>query len=252
MTNNYKGSAFSAPCIIPLPDPQIELVSSESMNFGNIYSSTSSEWLPIEFRSTGLGLTVLDVYLKHNSACFQIDQSSLGDLNEFGSIGSILVMFSPESPGAYVDTLRIVSNAINLPIIEIRLSGNAVYVPPQPPNNLNVVITDSDVLLSWQAVNHDVLGHPITPDGYVILYNEIPNDDEHFWYLGFTESTNYTHHYVNIYRDSMFYKVLAVNYYRNEMLNRLKDLNESKVKYQWKQVKVILSDFEMDHLYNDD
>lgn len=250
--NNYKGSAFSAPCIIPLPEPQIELVSSESMNFGNIYSSTSSEWLPIEFRSTGLGLTVLDVYLKHNSACFQIDQSSLGDLNEFGSIGSILVMFSPESPGAYVDTLRIVSNAINLPIIEIRLSGNAVYVPPQPPNNLNVVITDSDVLLSWQAVNHDVLGHPITPDGYVILYNEIPNDDEHFWYLGFTESTSYTHHYVNIYRDSMFYKVLAVNYYRNEMLNRLKDLNESKVKYQWKQVKVILSDFEMDHLYNDD
>lgn len=240
--NNYKGSAFSTSCLIPLPEPQIELVSSESVNFGNIYIGTSSDWLPIEFRSTGLGLIVSDVYLKHNSACFQIDQSSLGNLDEFGSLGSILVMFSPESLNVYVDTLRIISNAVNLPIIEIRLSGNSVYIPPQSPENLTINITDSDVLLSWQAVNNDVLGHPITPDGYVILYNEIPNDDQHFWFLGFSESTNFTHHYVNIYRDSMFYKVVAVIYYRDGMLNILKDLNESKVKYPWKQVKEILSD----------
>ncbi len=242
--NNYKGSVFTAPCLIPLPDPQIELVESESINFGDTYSGTSSGWSQIVLRCTGLGLLITDIYLKHDSPCFQIDQSSMIDFTDFGSLSTIAVRFSPSTPGSQVDTLCVISNAINQPLIEITLSGKSVYVPPLPPDNVSVVVSNADVQISWQLVDTDILGHPVSPDGYVILYNEIPNDDEHFWYLGFTESNSFTHYYVNNYRDSMFYKVVAVVFYQRDIINKLKTLSDAKSRYKWIQVKKIITDID--------
>ncbi|NLN85425.1 MAG: hypothetical protein GX135_04890, partial [Candidatus Cloacimonetes bacterium] len=57
------------------------------------------------------------------------------------------------------------------------------YVPPAIPTGISVNITNEiDALISWDAVTHTIPPYntPITPDGYIILYNESPYEyDEH-------------------------------------------------------------------------
>ena len=121
------------------------------------------------------------------------------------------------------------------------------YVPPAIPTGVNVEITNEiDALISWDAVTHTIPPYntPITPDGYIILYNESPYEyDEHFYYfLGRSFTTNYTHHDVAEFRDRMFYRVLAYKNYRgeeNEALQRLVEKSKSQ-NIPWLEAKQML------------
>jgi hypothetical protein len=93
------------------------------------------------------------------------------------------------------------------------------YVPPKIPLGVNVNVSNNpDAVISWLPVTETIYNTPITPDGYIILYNETPYEDEHFYYfLGRSYTTNYTHHDVTEFRNIMFYKVKAYkNYSRSE------------------------------------
>lgn len=100
------------------------------------------------------------------------------------------------------------------------------YVPPAEPTGLVVDISNNvDAVINWQAVTHTIppYNSDITPDGYIVLYNESPYEhDEHFYYfLTETSGLSYTHQRVARFRDQMFYRVVAYKDYRGEMANIL-------------------------------
>lgn len=107
------------------------------------------------------------------------------------------------------------------------------YVPPAIPTAISVTSTNNiDALITWDAVTHTIppYNSPITPDGYIVLYNESPYEhDEHFYYfLGRSYTTSYTHHDVIEFRDQMFYKVLAYKNYSREESLALEKLLQTK------------------------
>ena len=86
-----------------------------------------------------------------------------------------------------------------------------LYLPPMPPDGVNVDVSNGeDAVLTWLPVTHTVYGTPITPDGYIVLFNETPYENAQFYYfLGETAGLTYTHHRVALFRSQMFYRVLA-------------------------------------------
>jgi len=117
------------------------------------------------------------------------------------------------------------------------------YVPPAAPQNVNVNITNViDALIAWDPVTQTIYGTPITPDGYIVLYNETPYEDDQFYYfLGRTFTTSYTHHDVAEFRSQMYYRVKAYKYYTREELALLDSLAKSTGKrLLWKDVLDII------------
>jgi len=111
---------------------------------------------------------------------------------------------------------------VNSPLFSI------TYVPPAAPTGVGVNTSNNiDAVISWDPVTHTILPYntPITPDGYIVLYNETPYEDEHFYYfLGRSFTTNYTHRDVVEFRAQMFYKVVAYKNYTREEEEALNSL----------------------------
>jgi hypothetical protein len=98
----------------------------------------------------------------------------------------------------------------------IAAAFSITYVPPAEPQGVNIDISNEvDAAITWQAVTQTIYGTPITPDGYIILYNESPYEsDEHFYYfLAMTTGLSYTHQYVARFREQMFYSIIAFKDY---------------------------------------
>lgn len=93
------------------------------------------------------------------------------------------------------------------------------YVPPKPPEGVTVdTSSNQNAVISWLPVTENIYDSPLTPDGYIVLYNETPYEDDHFYYfLGRSYTTSYTHLDVAEFRDQMFYKVVAYKNYRGEV-----------------------------------
>jgi hypothetical protein len=106
-----------------------------------------------------------------------------------------------------------------------KVSGtfSITYVPPAAPENLSVDISNNvDAVITWDPVTQTIYGTPITPDGYIVLYNESPYEyDEHFYYFlwDVTSGTTFTHPRVAQHRDQMYYRVVAYKDYENRLAN---------------------------------
>ena len=115
--------------------------------------------------------------------------------------------------------------------------------PPAPPDSINVNLIYPDAIISWSAVDTTIFGTPITPNGYIVLYNETAYEDEQFYYfLDFTTATTYTHTYVAQYREQMFYNVVAIVNYTREEIDYLESLNNSLEKIKWSDIKQNLNE----------
>jgi hypothetical protein len=121
------------------------------------------------------------------------------------------------------------------------------YVPPANPGGLSLEITNSsDVLLAWDEVTQTIPPYdtPITPDGYIILCNEGPdeNDEQFYYFLGRSYSTNYTHQNAAEVWNRMFYRVTAYKNYTPEDSLALEALVQQSQtqRIPWLQVKKIL------------
>jgi hypothetical protein len=120
------------------------------------------------------------------------------------------------------------------------------YVPPATPQGLNVnTANGSDAIISWQAVTHTIPEYntPITPDGYIVLYNETPYEDDHYYYfLAETDQLTYTHQRVVSFRDQMFYRVLAYKNFRAEDAAALANLSirSQSERISWPEAQAIL------------
>jgi hypothetical protein len=102
------------------------------------------------------------------------------------------------------------------------------YVPPAEPTGVNVDTSDNqNALISWEAVTQSIppYNSPITPDGYIVLYNETPYEDDRLYYfLGRSFTTSYTHQDVVEFRDQMFYRIKAYKNYSREESAALESL----------------------------
>jgi len=112
------------------------------------------------------------------------------------------------------------------------------YVPPAAPDSVVVDTTNNiDAILTWPAVTSTIYDTPIEPDGYIVLYNETPYEDDQFYYYhGETTGTTYTHHNVVRRRDQMFYKIVAFKDYDGRISNVLSRLREGDNPRLWKDI----------------
>ena len=111
-----------------------------------------------------------------------------------------------------------------------------IYVnnTPAVPQNVQINLSGDDAIISWDAVTHDIDGVPINLDGYIVKFSE---DNDDFFYHGFTSQTEYTHLGVVLYSPQMFYNVIAIKNYSTRQLEYLKELNNSAEKLKWSEVK---------------
>lgn len=113
------------------------------------------------------------------------------------------------------------------------------FVPPKPPDGVSISTPNGiDALISWQPVTETIYNTPITPDGYIVLYNESPYEhDEHFYYYlwDVTTGTSFTHGGVMRRRGEMFYRIVAYKDYDGrmiEILDRAKANASREVSFQ--------------------
>ncbi|OQX70729.1 MAG: hypothetical protein B6D62_03700 [Candidatus Cloacimonas sp. 4484_275] len=113
-----------------------------------------------------------------------------------------------------------------------------IYCQPASPDTMQININYPNALISWSAVDTTICGYPLTPDGYVVLYNEKYNqDEEDFYFLNFTTELSYIHTYVAEFRDQMFYKIVTIKNFNNRQTDYLKKLNNSAQKIKWTIIK---------------
>lgn len=220
-------------------DPQIEFINPTGGEIWYIGDSHDLQWLATD---TNLGADAIDIWYSLDGGASHTPLAS-------SITGSGIINW--EIPAHQTTNARIrikATDEFGNSKLQSSSSFTISYVPPATPTGLTIDITDGiNAAISWDAVTHTIAPYdtPITPDGYLILYNESPYEhDEHFYYfLGHSFTTDFTHHYVTAFRDQMYYRVIAYKIYRGEDGSSLERLiEESKSRpIPWPEAKNILS-----------
>ncbi len=115
------------------------------------------------------------------------------------------------------------------------------YCPPSEPENLQVTITPPHALVTWDPVSTNLLGIPITPSGYIVLFSEDPAQSaDSFYYLSETPELSYSHYRVAEFRQNMFYAAQAYINYDREAAAYIEKLRASREKTPWTEIKARL------------
>jgi len=123
--------------------------------------------------------------------------------------GEIVLRFQPVVAGVFRDTLQ----------LELDVEPFHVAVPllgesdpqPVPVADLAIeILPDLSARLSWSPVTETVHGSPLTPDYYLVYYNEQnPTVETDWYYQGASSTTGYTHFLAARFAPLMNYRVLA-------------------------------------------
>jgi PKD repeat protein len=233
-TNDPLNSMYSLPVTGIGAVPEIA-TETEEIDFGQVYLTSQSGDSLLVIQNTGLvDLTVQTLSFTENSGAFIFEYDELGNPIAPNETASIYVRFYPPTTGTFEDTLLLVNNSLNEPNLTISLSGTCIYAPPKEPENIDIVIGENNAVITWDAVTENIYGHSIVPDGYIVLYNEIPDDEDYFWFLAFVSAgETYTHLDVARFRSQMFYTVLAYIEQERGQLEQLLELSKTNEKQKW-------------------
>jgi hypothetical protein len=198
---------LSAPSIY-----EITLLTNQSMNFGSVYIEEESDYQTVKLYNSGYqNISISNIHFIGNPKHFEIISPfrdiSISPCNS----DSIMVRFTPHTVGTISDTLYIVNNSMNQPLLKIRLSGIGLNVLPKPPQNLTATMYGHDVYLVWNPVVENMHDQPITTDYYFVFSSDKPYGG--YVYHGATSSLSYTLPMVGLFQPRMFYKVRAYKYY---------------------------------------
>lgn len=207
----FQGSAFAEEQSVSFV-PRVSLVSNAYLNFGEVPIGGWSNWKQIIIENTSLAeVNFSSVHLHYDPSQYEINCTHSGLPLLPGARDTLFVRFVPSSLGAQNDTLYIVSDAVNSPLIKIRLAGLSIQVPPLEPDNLEVQMDGNSVVLCWSPVTQTVFNTPIEPDYYFVYQSTDPYGQ--YFLLGVTPNLTYTHALVGIGAQRMFYKITAYKYY---------------------------------------
>ena|GEM_PF-6024939 len=246
VANDFGGTATESKedYITALPQtPRIELLSPASLNFGVVYLGDVSPAQSIEVKNVGTAALHIDSVSFHlPNSQFALTDTELPITVPVDGSALLKVVFIPVVSAAVGDSIFIHSDASNIPDLAVRLNAVGEYVPPAAVEGLAVSIEGDDAQLIWEPVTETIYGTPIEPDGYIVLYNETPYEDEHFYYfLAYVPESNHVHSNVALFREHMFYRIVAVKFYRGEEVAWLRSLNsERDRKMTWGEVKAEL------------
>lgn len=191
--------------------PLITLLSEQSLDFGTIYLGDVSMPLTVFVKNTGTDvLSINEISFYDVTSRFSIQTVPLPTTLAVGDSVALQVFFTPVNSGVVNDTLYIQSNAANSPTLKLHIMGSGQYVPPSPPSNVNIVMNGYHAVLTWDAVTETIYHTPIVPDFYFIYYNGSVNVDGQYYFHGLSTSTSYTHPYVGMAAENMFYRVVAI------------------------------------------
>jgi len=212
---------------------QIDLQTASPMRFyANVGQTTA--WADVIIKNTGTSnLIVNSLNCTGSGFSYQYANLNVGILP--GATDVIKVRFSPLDELPVNGILTINSNANNMPVLQVGLVGNDV---PAVVQNLVVTIVDQSAVLTWSPVSVSVGGVTLTPDLYVIEYNETPyeNVDNYYYYLWATPTATFTHYLVASFADNMFYRVRAVMNLSPAQRTWLESLRERPEKLTWDQI----------------
>lgn len=231
------GSASFGPVTLDTVDPELELqtpMGGESWYFGD---TQNIQWLATDdFLQTEAILIEVSYAGNQNFTTLQENYSNTGSypwqFPEVASSNCYLQITATDLMGNSTTVMS--ANSFSLG-----------YVPPQTPTGVNIDISNGiDAQLSWEPVTETIYNTPIIPDGYIILYNETPyeNDDNKYYFLGYSTTANYTHQHVGTFRDEFYYSVQS---YKNFSARALALLEQYSAKNQskpltWQEVKAKL------------
>jgi PKD repeat protein len=237
-TNDPVNSMYSLPVtgIGALPEITTE---TDEIDFGLIYLTSQSGDSLIVIENTGLvDLTIQSLTFTENSNAFVFAYEELGNPIAPNETASIYIRFYPPITGTFEDTLLIVNNSQNEPNLTISLSGTCTYAKPKEPENVQISIGENNAVITWDAVTENIYNQVIVPDGYIVLYNEIPDDENYFWFLAFvSDGLTCTHYDVAHFRNFMFYKVVAYIEQERGDLEKLLQLSKTNEKQKWLEMK---------------
>lgn len=194
--------------------PEIEVSVVGSIDFGSVYLGSSSAIYPLWVKNIGTAdLLFYSAEFMNLNSPFSIVGNPVPSVISEGDSLSILLIFSPQSAGTSLDSLFIGSNAANSPVYSVSLRGTGEYVPPKAPENVNLIASGNDMLISWDAVSETIFGSPFTPDYYLVLYNGSSHPEGEYYFHGATPNLSYTHYLVGLHAQNMFYRVRAFKSY---------------------------------------
>ncbi|MCB5253413.1 MAG: SBBP repeat-containing protein [Candidatus Cloacimonadaceae bacterium] len=219
--------------------PEIELLSAASLHYGVVYLGDVSAVQSIEVKNSGgAALNITSVSYLAGTSAFSLIDTALPIVLAPDETAILNVTFAPLASGAVSDSIYIHSDADNLPVLAIGLRGTGEYVPPAAVTPPTVQILGNDAIITWEAVTETIYGSPIAPDGYIVLYNETPYEDANYYYfLNFVPETSYTHTFVALFRPSMFYRIVAVKFYRESEREAVAGLRSGEDRITWKVLK---------------
>ena len=241
--DNYNSSTLTRDnYITAIGHPEIYTQDSLGFDFGVVYLSDISGDSLIVIENSGTDTVIVsDISFINGTNGFHYSYGNIGNPLPPNCLDTIYVNFEPLVVQTYDDTLLITNNSENIPSLKIPLNGSGEYVPPASPDGLVIDIDGVNVLLSWNPVDSTIYGEPLTPDGYIIMNNEEPYDEDQFSFLGFTADTTYPHVFIAQYRDHMFYKVVTYKDFDGKNILLLNDLNDNKKMMSWIELKEQLS-----------
>jgi hypothetical protein len=220
-------------------DPEIS-VNPDFLDFGTVWLGDSNT-LQITLDSTGSAdLVISNISLSGDYSEFSLDLPTMPITINPSTQREFEITFSPSQSISYNDAITITSNAINHPQMVIPISGEGQYSEPAVVQNVVVEISGDNALISWDPVTTSVEGSPLIPDRYIVLYNETPYEDSHYYYfLASTVDNSFTHHEVALFRDQMFYRVVAVKFYREDSRDWLDNISPTE-KMTWQRLQQVL------------
>jgi len=223
-------NAYASP-VLTTPD-------SLGVSFGSVYLD-DYELRQILLQSTGTdSVYIHQVSFYQPDTVFSIDPEEIPGFLLPGEEEHISIFFQPPLAVTYVDTLYVHNSSENNPILKFRITGTGEYVPPAQATGVEISVEGYNAVISWDPVTENIYGTPLEADGYIVLYNETPNENDHYYYfLLYTTDLTATHFNVALFRESMFYRVVAVKFYRDEDWDVIARLESQQGEITWGEVK---------------
>ena len=194
---------------------EITLDSESSIDYGQVYYGTDSSTNVVLTNTGNVIVSLSEISIVNDSEAFAASDESMM-LNP-GQTDTILVSFTPDAETVYSDTLRIVNNSTNNPVISIPLTGEGVYDNIPAPQNVNIALVNGNAEITWDAVTETEHDIDVSIDFYVINYSETAeNDPDAYYHLTATTDTSFVHTRVAQFSESMYYQVIAIRDYQGE------------------------------------
>ena len=221
---------------------EITLMTADPLDFEMLYYGLE-ETLPVVVQNDGtVDLLISEVTITNiRTDVFEFVYDNLNNPIAPGEQDTIYVTFTPDAEQSYEDTLNIVNNSSNQPLLQVTLQGAGEYDEIPAPQNVTIDISNGDAIISWDAVTETVHGIPISPDFYVINYSEtVEEDPEAYYHLVMINQTSFVHVGVNYFADQMFYQVIAIRDYEGQYTSRMSLGNQQEIKITWGDYKKMI------------